>query len=341
MTTRPIVTAAGRLALLALLATGCSDTRAAGEWPGRQTINIAVFASPGGSTDLANRALAAALERELGARFSVLNMPGAHGGLAAAYVWNAPRDGQTWFGTAEASLALAVMGAHSTTTRDWRYFIVGGSPGVLSVPAGAPHRDIDDLLTAIRSRPGQIRLASSFPASAWHVQYLALARAGDLEVRWVSYPGSHPSQVAALSGEVDVVLTALGEQVEFLRAGRLRPLATIQTEAVEVPGVGWVPPITEALPAVAEYLPLRQFVGFALPADTPPEILERVEAAFHRAMQSEEVLNFARQSHSDLLGLSGEEAREFVERQQRVYAWFLHDEGVAMHSPAEFGIERP
>jgi tripartite-type tricarboxylate transporter receptor subunit TctC len=300
-----------------------------------------VYVAPGGSTDLSNRALAAAIEREMGARFSVLNMPGAQGGVAAAYVWNAPRDGHTWYGTGEASLGLGVLGAHTTTSKDWSYLIVGGAPGVLSVPANSPFQSAEELIAAVRARPDEIRIASSIQASAWHVQYLALSEAGDLQFRWVSYPGSHPSQVAALSGEIEVVLTSLGEQAEFLRGGQLRPLAVIQSDPIEMEGVGSIPPITDVVPEIASYLPLQQFVGSALPADTPPETLARVQAAFQSAMQSEEVQNFGRQSHSVLMGLSGDEAQRFTERQERVFSWLLYDAGLATHSPEQFGIERP
>lgn len=212
---------------------------------------------------------------------------------------------------------------------------------MLSVPQSSPHQSAEQLIAEIHDNPGQVRVASSFPATAWHVQYLALARAGELDARWISYPGSHPSQVAALSGEVDVVLTGLGEQAEFLRGGQLRPLAAIHTEGVDVECVGSVPPITDAVPGMADVLPLRQFVGFALPADTPPDILEQVTVAFHRAMDSEDVRNFGRQSYSELLGLSGEAARELVQAQEEVFAWSLYDEGLATHSPEEFGIQRP
>lgn len=324
------------------LTTGCSaDAGASAEWPGSRQTYIAVFVAPGGSTDLSNRALAAAIERETGARFSVLNMPGAQGGVAAAYAWNAPRDGHVWFGTAEAALGLSVLGAHSTSARDWRYFIVGGTAGILSVPIESPYQTAEELIAAVRDRPNELRIATSIQGSAWHMQYLALARAGNLQFRWISYQGSHPSQVAALSGEVDIVLTGLGEQAEFLRGGRLRPLATIQTEPIELDGVGTIPPITEVVPEIASLLPLRQFVGFALPADTPPETLERIEAAFQQAMQSDEIATFGRQTYSDLLGLSGDAAQEMVLSQERVIAWALYDDGLGTHSPAEFDIERP
>jgi tripartite-type tricarboxylate transporter receptor subunit TctC len=319
---------------------GC-HSEPAGEWPGRKSIHVAVFASPGGSVDLANRAMARAMERELGATFSVLNMSGAQGGVAAAQVWNARRDGHSWFGMSEGALAMPVLGVHSTTSRDWNYFVISGTPGILSVPPDSPYSTVEDLIAAIRAQPNQIRMASAFPGTVWHVQYLAMTRAGDLQIRWISYPGSHPSQVAALSGEVDVVLTGLGEQVELLRAGRLRPLAVIETEPRTVAGLGTIPPITQGFPEFEQHLPINQFIGFALPADTPPEILGKIEAAFQRAMGSDEIMEFGRASHSELFGFSGEEAAALFRERERVLTWLLYEEGVAQLSPEKFGIAKP
>jgi tripartite-type tricarboxylate transporter receptor subunit TctC len=332
------------LAALAALATGCVPPDRAVDvenWPGRRPIYLAVFASPGGATDLSNRTIASVMEKELGTTIAALNMAGAQGGAAAAYAWNAPRNGRSWYGTAEGSLSLAVRGAHTATASDWSYYIIGGTPGVLSVPAASPHRSASELLEAARAQPARVRIATSIPGSAWHVQYLMLARAAGVTLQWVQYQGSHPSQVAALSGEVDAVLTGLGEQAEFLRAGRLRPLALMQTEGMTIEGVGSVPAITEHVPGMGAYLPLQQFTGFALPADTPEPILERIEQAFRVGMASEPVAQYARQGYVTLLGLSGEQAREFVRKQERVFAWALHDQELTVHSPAEFGIERP
>jgi tripartite-type tricarboxylate transporter receptor subunit TctC len=310
-------------------------------WPGRRPIYLAVFASPGGATDISNRTIASVMEKDLGTSISVLNMAGAQGGAAAAYAWNAPRNGRTWYGTAEGSLSLAVRGAHTATAQDWAYFVIGGTPGVLSVAPSSPYRSLAELLEAVRTQPGRVRIATSMPGSAWHAQHLMLARAAGVQFQWVQYQGSQPSQVAALSGEVDVVLTGLGEQAEFLRAGRLLPLALIQSEGMHVEDVGDVPPATEAVPELAAYLPLQQFTGFALPADTPAPILERIQAAFQAAMRSEPVEQYARQGYVTLLGLSGEQARQFVGTQERVFAWALHEQELTLYSPADFGIERP
>jgi hypothetical protein len=74
---------------------------------------------------------------------------------------------------------MSVLGAHSTSARDWRYFLVGGTKGILSVPAASPYTSAEELITAAQSNPDQLRIASSIQGAVWHIQYLALSRAGD------------------------------------------------------------------------------------------------------------------------------------------------------------------
>ena len=69
----------------------------------------AVFSAAGGGTDLVNRTLASIMERELNTKITVVNMPGASGGVAANYVYSRPRDGYNWLGCSEGILPVAVL----------------------------------------------------------------------------------------------------------------------------------------------------------------------------------------------------------------------------------------
>ncbi|HSV31662.1 MAG TPA: tripartite tricarboxylate transporter substrate binding protein [Atribacteraceae bacterium] len=326
--------------LVALLMMSLSVGVAFGaDWPTRP-INIIVFSAAGGSTDLSNRAIAEAIKPYLGVEVVVSNMPGALGGTATAYVWSAPRDGYIWYGASEGFLGLAVLGAHHTTAEDWELFLVGGTPGVISVRKDSPFEDFQQLLDAVAASPGGLTIATSIPGCIWNIQYLTLEKYGGYDLEFIPYPGSHPSIVAALAGEIDVVWTGLGEQSEFLKAGELRPLAIYDTKPHEFAGMT-IPPITDYVPELVEIMPLLQFVGFGLPSDTPPEILEKVTEAFHQAMQKEPVQRFAETVASTLYGYSGEKARELAKRQQAIFAWLLWEEGLARVSPEEFGIPNP
>lgn len=308
-------------------------------WPER-SINIVVYSSAGGSTDLANRAIAEGMKATLNTEVTALNMPGALGGTAVNYVWNQGHDGYRLVGLSEGALGHSVLGLHSSTAKDWEYFMVGGTPGIISVNANSPYKTFQDLLDAVQKQPNEFTIATSVPGSVWNVQWLNTKRVGGFETRFVPYPGSFPSQTAALSGEVDIVWTGLGEQSEFLKSGNLRALAVFDETPVEFAGEN-IPPITDFLPDLKDVMPIKQFVGFAAPSDTPKKVLEKLNKAFQQGMKSAAVKQFSEAKYFSLIGLSGEEAKQVALTQEKTVAWTLWDAGIAKVNPAELGIETP
>jgi len=328
-----------RLVILLLISLLVLSTALSVDWPRRQ-ITIVVYSAAGGATDLSNRAIAEAIKKYLGVDVIVVNMPGAMGGTATSYVWNAPHDGYLWFGTSEGFLGQCVLGAHHTTARDWEFFMIGGTPGIISVKKDSPYKTFQDLLDDVKKRPGEVTVATSIPGCIWNIQYLTLKKYGGYDLKYVPYPGSHPSQVACLAGEVDVVWTGLGEQAEYLKAGQLRPLAVYDTKPLEFAGMT-IPPITDFVPELAKVMPIKQFVGFALPADTPKEILDKITEAFKKAMKEKPVLDYGKNRYSELYGYYGEKAKQFAMKEQSLFAWLLWEEGIAKISPEKFNIPKP
>lgn len=303
-------------------------------------VNIIVYSSAGGATDLANRAIADGMKDSMGVDVIASNMPGALGGTAVNYVWNQRHDGYNMVGISEGALGHSVLGLHNKTAKDWDYFMVGGTPGIVSVNANSSYKNFDDLYTTVRSKPGKISIATSVPGSVWNVQWLNAKRLGGFDTKFIPYPGSFPSQTAALSGEVDIVWTGLGEQSEFLKGGKLRPLAVFGDEAITFEGQS-IPPITDFIPELKAVLPINQFVGFAMPADTAEEIKTKVQTAFETGMKSQTVKDFGTAKYSKLSGLSGEAAKAIALSQEKTVAWTLWDAGIAKKNPSDLGIERP
>lgn len=307
-------------------------------WPTRN-VNLIVYSSAGGATDLANRALAEGMKETLGVDVVASNMPGALGGTATNYVWNQRHDGNTLVGISEGALAHSVLGLHTTTAKDWRYFMVGGTPGILSVRADSPFLTFEDLLTAVRDEPGHYTIATSVPGSVWNIQWLNTKRLG-FDVRFIPYKGSFPSQTAVLSGEVNMVWTGLGEQADFIKSGDLRPLVVFSDEALDFGG-RQIPAITASLPELKSVMPIEQFVGFAVPADTPEAVVEKLTASFEAAMASDVLRQFSEAKHTPLIGLHGEAANQAALRQEQTVVWTLQDEGIATVNPETLGIARP
>jgi tripartite-type tricarboxylate transporter receptor subunit TctC len=322
-------------------AAGCGeiDSASARSWPIRP-IRVVCFSSPGGDTDTVCRATAQAMEASLGAKIYIINKTGSHGGAAMRDVWSRRHDGYRWGGFSDTTLMAPVMNGHDTTAEDWTYFLIAGAPGVVSVVYDSPYQTLADLVDDARSRPGQINVASSRMGGLWHTKLLALERAAGVSFNYVPYDGSNKAQVALLSGEAAAVISSLSEQAELIKGQEMRPLATIEDEACAVSGGGTIPCLRDLYPQAAGQ-PLQQWIGFALPADTPQVVLSKITAGFEDALASDEFQKLLDERQLTRIGLCGVEADERVRRTQQIWSWMLHDFGITERSPAELGILRP
>lgn len=326
------------LALMLGCLAGCGTKK---EYPSNP-ITIMVGFAAGGSVDLLNRAIAVPMEKELGVKVNVSNVQGANSGTAALEVLGKDHDGYNWFGTANGVASLAAMGAAETTVSDWTFFMIGGTTGVLSVREDSPYNTVEELLDGIRAKNGDFMMGAASAGTPWHVQAIMLGNFANAPFTFVPYGGSNPSILACLNGEVEAVLTGLSEQAEFLAAKKLRPLAMIDMNTVDVPGYGPIPSIVETVPEMADVIPnLVQFNCFALPADTDPAIIEKVTAAFKVAMQSDEIQSFCAENYITPTGIYGDEANAVAKQMESIYSWSLYDLGVAPNSPETYGIPRP
>ena len=304
-------------------------------------ITIVCAFSAGGGTDLVDRALAEGMKEYLGVQVNVVNMVGGLGGVATDYVWNKPRDGYHILGISETGLFLPANGGHHTTTKDWEYFMAGGSPGAVMVAADSPYKTFGDLLAACRAKPGQIKVAASVMGGLWSTKWAAICKTAGIKTNILGYNGSAPSITAAMAGEVDVVHVSAGEALSYLQAKKLRALCMSELEPFEIPGVGKVPAIVDWLPELKKILPMPQWLGLAVPADTPRPILNEITQAFKYAMNTKAVEEVLKSQLAVKYGYYGPKAKAVAQDLESKFCWLLWELGMAKRNPAELGIPKP
>ncbi|MFN3685408.1 Bug family tripartite tricarboxylate transporter substrate binding protein [Salinarimonas sp.] len=327
------------IALAGILAAGFAAQ--AQDYPTRDITTVVVWGA-GGGTDTINRLLAAEMQKHLPVRINVVNRTGGVGGSAGmSYVFSQPTDGYTLAGISESNVTAGVQGGWDQRFDVWQPFIFGGSPLVLSVSANAPWQNLEELVEAARAAPGSIRAGASAAGSIHHLNLLAFERGTGTDFNYIPYDGSAPAQNAAVAGEVQVVLTSIAEQQQLIRAGRLRPLAMMTPDAMELEGVGEIASAFDAYPKLDEHLPIAQSIGVAVRADAPDEVKARLGEAFEAALQEEAVQNWARDNYYSISGKHGEEANEEFARLESLFAWTLHELGATTVDPETLGIPRP
>jgi tripartite-type tricarboxylate transporter receptor subunit TctC len=325
----------------ALLATAAPPALAADyPWKPDRPVNIVVPWAAGGSTDQVIRVVAGELEKALGQTMVVVNQPGASGSIGTKSVVEAARDGYTWASGAAKDLGTyAVSGVLDTRITDWNLYLAVANQSVVGVNADAPWQTFDQLIQAMKEKPGSVTVATAGVNSSGFFGIEAVAQAAGVTYKHVSYDGGNPAVIATVSGETQVT-TQLGvEQADMIRAGRLRALAVVSDKPLELEGAGAVPPLTRWYP---DYRPDTNYFGIFVPKDVPAEVLATLDQVWADAVVNSAALKkYAAERGALFLPASGEKALEVVQPAVRRSAWILQDSGKAKVSPETLGIPRP
>lgn len=309
------------------------------EYPVRSINNIIPFGA-GGGTDVWNRALMDSMGSIMGQTVVSSNMTGGSAGsIGVQYVWDAAHDGYTLCGTSETPLTIPVMTNSEQTSKDWKFFIAAGSPGVLCINKNAGMSTLEEVVAAAQGDES-VSIAGT-TGGLWFALAKLFDSYGNVPFKWVAYDGSATAIKGCVSNEADLVVASAGEVVEYVRSGDLIPLCVMNTEEWEFPDYGSIPAVTSVVPELEAYLPLSQFLGFMVPADTDAAVVEYLEGVFHEAMKSDKIQQFAEEQVCEIYDLTGDEASEFAAQMESKLCWVLYDMGQTTYSPEDFGIPQP
>lgn len=323
------------LAALPLLPTGAR----AQAFPTRELTGIIMWGA-GGATDVVARALTPPAEAALGQSIVLQNRPGGGGAISVQAVASAPADGYTLLYGAENPQLHKVLGIG---TRDYGDFfpvnVTARGVAVVVANKDKPWTTMKDVVAEAQRNPGRVKMGATGPGGLPHVVGAMINTVTQMRVIAVPFDGEGPGLTALQGGHVDFMPVGLGAAAEHIRAGRVKPLAVVNTEAV--PTLPDVPPITVDLPGMARLLPWGPFYGVWVRRDAPEAARARLVAAFRTAAGSEGFTTLMRNAGNIMMNISGEEADAFLRRWQSVTSWTLQEAGAARRSPEEFGIARP
>ncbi|MCT7374191.1 tripartite tricarboxylate transporter substrate binding protein [Chelativorans salis] len=312
---------------------------AAQDFPERELLGVVMWGA-GGATDTVARAINPAAEEALGKPIVVLNKSGGAGAISTAYVNAAPSDGYTFLYGAENPQLHPVMGVSQL---DYAHFypvnILGRGVAVIVVPADSKYQSMQDLLEDIKANPGAVKMGSTGPGGLPSTIGALIKNSTDFEVTAIPFDGEGPGLTAMLGGEVDFMPAGISAAAEQIKAGKMRALTVVNAEPVDT--LADVPPITDALPEMAKFLPWGPFYGVWVKRDVPEDVKAKLVEAFHTAAESEEFKTLMANKGNIIMDISGDEADEFLTKWQQVTAWALQDTGAAKVSPEELGIPRP
>jgi len=250
-------------------------------------IKMIVPFAAGGGTDVLARIIADNLNRKWGQPVIVENQPGASGAIGTRAAMKAPHDGYTLLMASTGALMAVAAGAADDGPFDVnRYLspiVIGAAPPYLLVASPAlPVKSTADLIRYAREKPDGLTFGSSGVGAASHLSGLLFASATGIKMLHVPYKGTGPAVTDLLGGRIDVMFAPGPVVLPFVQSGQLKALGVTDTQRSRFyPGV----------PTVADAVPGYESVGwFGLlaPPNTPPAIINEINAVIVAAMQTQE-----------------------------------------------------
>jgi tripartite-type tricarboxylate transporter receptor subunit TctC len=259
--------AAGAAALPVLPRVARSQT-----YPARPVRLIVGFAA-GGTTDLGARLMGQWLSDRLGQQFIIENRTGAATNIATEAVVRAPADGYTL-------LIVTASNAINATLYEKLNFnflrditpVAGVMiyPLVMQVNPSFPAKTVPEFISYAKANPGKISYGSGGNGTSIHVATELFKMMTGIEMTHVPYRGGAPAMTDLMGGQVQVVFNPVPESMEFIRAGKLRPLAvTTATRSAVLPDV----------PTLGDFVPgyeASAVQGIGAPRNTPAEIVDKL-----------------------------------------------------------------
>ncbi|MGE0797783.1 MAG: Bug family tripartite tricarboxylate transporter substrate binding protein [Lautropia sp.] len=287
-------------ALAAIAAAPAARAQSAGSsWPTRPVKLIVPFAA-GGGPDLQARKLAPELARALGVNVVVENRVGAAGIVAAEVAAQQPPDGYT---ALMGSVTHVINKAMNPAVRfdPLKSFdpvtLTSNSGTVLVVPKDAPYRSAQDLVDAIRSRPGALNYGSGGIGTAAHLAGATFCSVLGLQAVHVPYRGSVELVPALQGGQIQFALPISGTAMVGIAQDKVRPLATSTTRRMrQLPEI---PTLAELFKS--ELLVQESWGGVWVPAGTPAAIIAKLDAAVKAGMRDPAVREFHETGGSDVV----------------------------------------
>ena len=249
-------------------------------------IRIAVAFPPGGPVDIIARLVGPKLSEILGQQVVVENKVGASGNLATTEVAKSAPDGYTLLthSSAYAVNPSLFKNAGYDPNKDLiPVAVVAQQANIIVVNSSFPANTLDELRKAAMSR--KLAFASPGTGTTPHLTAVNL-----FHVRWkadithVPFKGAGPAVAGLLSGEPPIGCMAGSGPMSNIKAGRFRALAVSSSK--RLPQMPEVPTLNElGYTGMEDYT----WVGIFAPAGTPREIVQKLNDAVLKAVQTPEM----------------------------------------------------
>jgi tripartite-type tricarboxylate transporter receptor subunit TctC len=246
-------------------------------------VRIIVGFPPGGAADVTARLIAQWLSERLGQPFIIENRPGAGTNIGTEAVAKSRPDGYTLLLASVANTVNATL--YQSLDFDFTRDIVPVAqlvrgPLVMELNPSVPATTVPEFIAYAKSNLGRTSVASAGIGTPGHMAGELFQSLTGLDLLDVPYRGAAPALTDLLAGHVQVMFDNLPTSLEYIRAGKLRPLAvSTMTRSDTLPD----------LPTVSEFVPgyeVSSWFGIGAPRNTPRQVVDKLNGEINAGLAS-------------------------------------------------------
>ena len=259
-------------------------TAVAQGYPAKPLRLIVPFA-PGGTNDIMARGIAPELSAILGQQVIVDNRAGASGQIGAEAAARSAPDGYTLM-LVSSSVMSHVPAVYSKLRYDMvKDFapvgMVSEVPLVIVMHPAVPVKTTRQLVSLAKQRPNDLRMAIGGTGTTSHLVTELFALSTGIRVLIVPYKGAGPALVDLLGGHVDGRIDQIPSSMPHIQTQRLRAIAVTTARRAQL-----LPDVPTLAESGVPGFDASTVIGVFVPAATPPEIVQRLNAALVKALAS-------------------------------------------------------
>ena len=239
---------------------------------------------PGAFNDTLGRTIAQKFVETGFAQTVVDNRPGAGSTIGTELVAKAPADGYTLLGVAVPFAVNATLYARLPydTLRDFTGVIyAGATPNMLVMHPSVPVGSIKELIALAKAKPNQLNYASTGNGTSNHMSMELFKLMTGTQIVQISYKAIQQAITDTMAGQIHVVCDNAPSILPHVRAGRLRALGVMTPK--RNPYLPDIPTIAEGGVPGFDVVPIG---GYVLPANTPRDIVLRLNSEINKALVS-------------------------------------------------------
>ena len=280
----------------------------------------------GGSSDLMARIMGQKLSEAWGQPVVVESKPGAAGSIGMEFAARQPADGYTFVigNLGPVAVNPLINKVPYNIEKDFiPVALTATGPNILVVPASSPYKTLADMLRAARARPGTINFGTSGPGSMAHLGGELIMRQAKVKLVGIPYKGGGLAVNDLLAGHLDMMVSDALPVSQFIKTGRLRPLAI--TSAKRSPMSPDIPTFAEAglTGLVAE-----NWWGIFLPAGTPKAVVDNYQATLVKVMADPDLKEKFAGLGVEAMASTQDEFRAFLAAEITKYSKLVADNAI-------------